>query len=77
MPISSTETNLDTSLADGSSMDSASGNGSAADYFALLKPRVMSLVIFTALVGMLLAPVPVHPVWRSLSFSMSSSIRCG
>ncbi len=32
------------------------------DYFALLKPRVMSLVIFTALVGLLVAPVPVHPV---------------
>ena len=36
--------------------------GTARDFFALLKPRVMSLVIFTALVGMLLAPVPVHPV---------------
>ena len=32
------------------------------DYFALLKPRVMSLVIFTALVGLLVAPVSVHPV---------------
>ena len=32
------------------------------DYFALLKPRVMSLVIFTALVGLLVAPVPVHPI---------------
>jgi len=32
-----------------------------ADYFALMKPRVMSLVVFTALVGMLAAPVPVHP----------------
>ncbi len=32
------------------------------DYFALLKPRVMSLVVFTALVGMLAAPVSVHPV---------------
>ena len=32
------------------------------DYFALLKPRVMSLVIFTALVGLLVAPVPVHPM---------------
>ncbi|WP_170595600.1 heme o synthase [Ruegeria arenilitoris] len=31
------------------------------DYFALLKPRVMSLVVFTALVGLLAAPVPVHP----------------
>jgi len=32
------------------------------DYFALLKPRVMSLVVFTALVGLLVAPVPVNPV---------------
>ena len=33
-----------------------------ADYIALLKPRVMSLVIFTALVGLMMAPVHVHPV---------------
>ena len=32
------------------------------DYFALLKPRVMSLVIFTALTGMLLASGPLNPV---------------
>jgi protoheme IX farnesyltransferase len=32
------------------------------DYFALLKPRVMSLVVFTALVGLLVAPVAVHPM---------------
>jgi heme o synthase len=32
------------------------------DYFALLKPRVMSLVVFTALAGLLVAPRPVHPV---------------
>ena len=31
------------------------------DYFALMKPRVMSLVVFTALVGLLVSPVPVHP----------------
>ena len=31
------------------------------DYFALLKPRVMSLVVFTALVGLVVAPVPTHP----------------
>ncbi|GGX49060.1 protoheme IX farnesyltransferase [Tateyamaria omphalii] len=35
---------------------------SLGDYFALLKPRVMSLVVFTALVGLLAAPVSVHPV---------------
>ena len=32
------------------------------DYFALLKPRVMSLVIFTALVGLFIAPGHVHPI---------------
>ncbi len=32
------------------------------DYFALLKPRVMSLVIFTAIVGLLVAPGAVHPL---------------
>lgn len=31
------------------------------DYMALLKPRVMSLVIFTGLCGMLVAPGQVHP----------------
>ena len=31
------------------------------DYVQLLKPRVMSLVVFTAAVGLVVAPVPVHP----------------
>jgi protoheme IX farnesyltransferase len=34
----------------------------AGDYFALLKPRVMSLVVFTALVGLAVAPGSLHPV---------------
>ena len=33
-----------------------------ADYVALLKPTVMSLAVFTAAVGMAIAPVHVHPV---------------
>ena len=32
------------------------------DYFELLKPRVMSLVIFTAFAGMVVAPGHIHPV---------------
>ncbi len=32
------------------------------DFIDLLKPRVMSLVVFTALAGLLVAPVQVHPV---------------
>jgi len=31
------------------------------DYVALMKPRVMSLVVFTALVGLLVAPGHLHP----------------
>ncbi len=32
------------------------------DYIALMKPRVMSLVVFTALVGLVVAPGHLHPV---------------
>src|SRR5256886_4907721 len=32
------------------------------DYVALMKPRVMSLVVFTALVGLVVAPGHLHPV---------------
>src|SRR5687767_3447111 len=35
---------------------------SVGDYVALLKPRVMSLVVFTALVGLVAAPGALHPV---------------
>ena len=38
------------------------GEAGFGDYFALLKPRVMSLVIFTAFVGMIVAPGSLHPV---------------
>ena len=38
------------------------GMGTARDFFELLKPRVMSLVIFTALVGIAVAPGGIHPV---------------
>ena len=33
-----------------------------ADFFALLKPRVMSLVVFTGVVGLMLAPGSLHPI---------------
>jgi protoheme IX farnesyltransferase len=35
---------------------------SVGDYIALMKPRVMSLVVFTALVGLMVAPGHIHPV---------------
>ena len=38
------------------------GGADVRDYIALLKPRVMSLVIFTALVGVMIAPSNLHPL---------------
>ena len=35
---------------------------SVADFWSLLKPRVMSLVIFTGFAGMYLAPGSLHPM---------------
>ncbi|MEM8811515.1 MAG: heme o synthase [Pseudomonadota bacterium] len=42
-------------------------DGEVGDYFALMKPRVMSLVVFTALVGMVMAPSTVHPVIAAIA----------
>jgi protoheme IX farnesyltransferase len=36
--------------------------GDVAEFFALMKPRVMFLVVFTALVGLVAAPGGMHPV---------------
>lgn len=36
--------------------------GSVGDFIALMKPRVMSLVVFTAIVGLMVAPGQLHPV---------------
>ena len=43
-------------------IDTPAGDARFGDYFALLKPRVMSLVVFTAFGGLIAAPVPVHPM---------------
>src|SRR5262252_10867133 len=40
----------------------AISEASVGDYIALMKPRVMSLVVFTAFVGLLVAPGHLHPV---------------
>jgi len=44
------------------SLDSFPAEAGFGDYVALLKPRVMSLVVFTAFVGLMVAPVSVHPM---------------
>jgi protoheme IX farnesyltransferase len=38
-----------------------------SDYMALLKPRVMSLVVFTGMVGMFLAPGHLHPLLAAIA----------
>src|SRR5437588_4604248 len=45
-----------------SSVDRGPSIASVGDYVALMKPRVMSLVVFTALVGVMIAPGHLHPV---------------
>jgi protoheme IX farnesyltransferase len=40
----------------------ANGIAAVGDYVAILKPRVMSLVVFTGLVGLVVAPGHLHPV---------------
>src|SRR3990172_12931629 len=40
----------------------ADTGGDVADYIALMKPRVMFLVVFTALAGLVAAPGSMHPV---------------
>ncbi len=42
-------------------------NATPGDYFALLKPRVMSLVVFVAFVGIVMAPGGINPVLGLLS----------
>ncbi len=42
--------------------DARISSAGVGDYIELLKPRVMSLVVFTALVGLVLAPGHLHPV---------------
>lgn len=45
----------------GSSIKTALSQATIGDYFELLKPRVMSLVVFSAFVGLWIAPGHIHP----------------
>jgi protoheme IX farnesyltransferase len=52
---------------DSRNVAAAAGGARVEDYYALLKPRVMQLVVFTAVVGMLLAPGDINPVVGAIS----------
>jgi protoheme IX farnesyltransferase len=54
--------------------ETSAAGGSVRDYLMLLKPRVMSLVVFTALVGMAIAPTHLSPV---LAFASLLAIAIG
>ncbi|MEL6477239.1 MAG: heme o synthase [Pseudomonadota bacterium] len=43
-------------------IEARAGEPGFGDYVALMKPRVMQLVVFTALAGMMAAPMGLHPV---------------
>ena len=52
------------------------GIAAAEDFFALMKPRVMSLVLFTAFVGLVAAPEPIHP-WLAFVSLLAIAIGAG
>ncbi|MEM8744547.1 MAG: heme o synthase [Pseudomonadota bacterium] len=52
----------DTSLDMSSGFEGTASSGSVGDFVALMKPRVMSLVLFTGFVGLVVAPGSMHPV---------------
>ena len=45
----------------------AATHASARDYLSLLKPRVMSLVVFTALTGLVCADRPMNPILAAIA----------
>ncbi len=55
-------------------LDQALLGGTARDWVALLKPRVMSLVVFSGAAGLLVAPVPLNPI---LAVAVIISIAAG
>jgi heme o synthase len=49
-------------MASAATITAPSSAATVGDFFALLKPRVMSLVVFTGLAGIVVAPGHVHPL---------------
>ena len=57
-----------------STLSGGLGVSTAADWFSLLKPRVMSLVVFTGAIGLIVAPTQINPL---LSFTAILCIALG
>lgn len=69
--MSSTLSNITTPLA-----PPLGGQGDVADYWALMKPKVMSLVVFSGIVGAVAAPGPVHP-WVAFIITLCIAVAAG
>jgi protoheme IX farnesyltransferase len=54
-------------IEDSRNVAAIAGGARVGDYVALLKPKVMSLVVFTAVVGLFLAPGPINPIIAAIS----------
>jgi heme o synthase len=52
------------------------GQGEVADYWALMKPKVMSLVVFSGVVGVVAAPGLVHP-WVAFIVTLCIAVAAG
>jgi heme o synthase len=57
----------DTAHGTWTSSEAKASTATVRDYIDLLKPRVMSLVVFTAWIGMVIAPVHIHPFAGALA----------
>jgi len=65
------------SVTDHSAETAPAGRATARDYFELTKPRVVSLIVFTAIVGMFLAVPGLPPAaalgWGTLGIALAAS----
>jgi protoheme IX farnesyltransferase len=52
---------MTTTTADNTAVNTTEHTGTVSDFFELLKPRVMTLVVFTGVAGIYLAPGHLHP----------------
>ena len=65
-------TDFSAETAKGGAVDAASPQASSAladwrDYIALMKPRVMTLVVFTGLAGLVAAPGALNPISAAIA----------
>ena len=51
----------------GTAYQTVRAQGDVGDFFALLKPRVMSLVVFTGFAGLVVAPGEIHPLLAAVA----------